>query len=524
MAKPRRLTLPLPLHVLAAPAVAILLMAALLWLGGTGLSRVVGQVDRVANYNMDASVRISRIAARVAAINGRLYRILTERAAEGPGTPANDELDGLVSDLTGVTRDLAEYRDTYATGAQKAAIDDVLGQLENFKGAIQWLKSMLEIDFASAVSFIRPFNAYFDHLTRLIAAMTVDLQSDARQRANIAAGDAAATGRWFLLLTVAAASGAVVASWSTGRNLLRLRISATELKSQVEIRTAELVRTTVDLQAAKTEAESALAEVKSAQRQLIEAEKMAALGSLVAGVAHEINSPVGSALTATTVLQERLQTFQTLYGAGNVKRADLTRFVDTVGEAGGLILNNIRRAAELINSFKQVAVDQASGMRRSFTLRTCLDELLISLRPRLKQTVIAIDLDCPAALTLVGYPGALSQVVTNLVMNSLHHAYGPGDHGTITISADEIEPGVVELRYADDGGGIPAAILPRVFDPFFTTRRGSGGSGLGLHIAYNNVTQKLGGTICVVSTEGKGTMFVLTLPREAPADREPARV
>ena len=522
MSDPHHVTSRFSMEVLIAPLVAILLMGALLGLGGAGLTRVVGQVDHVANFNLEASVRISKIAARIDDVNSRLYRILTERAAEGPNSPANVDLDNLVGALDGITKDLSDYRDTYASDSQKTAINDVLGQLEDFKGSIQWMKSMLEIDFSSVVSFISPFNAYFDRLDTLISTMTADLQSDARLRANMAATDAGKTGQWFLFLTVLAASGAVIASWNTGKTQLRLRINTTELETQVTIRTAELVRTTIDLQTAKTEAENALAEVKLAQRQLIEAEKMAALGSLVAGVAHEINTPVGSALTATTVLEDRVQSFQELYKTGTMKKADLSRFLDTVSEAALLILSNIRRAAELIHSFKQVAVDQASGMCRPFTLRTCLNELLISLRPRLKQTAITIQVDCPKDLTMVGYPGALSQIVTNLVMNSLLHAYGPGAQGAITITAKEVEPGTVELRYADDGAGIPASILPRVFDPFFTTRRSSGGTGLGLHIAYNNVTQKLGGTISIDSTEGQGTIFVLTLPREVPPEREHA--
>ncbi len=511
-----------PTDMVALPLVAILLMAALLWLGGNGLARLVGQTEQIVGFNLDASVHVARLATRVQAVGALLYHTMTQRAAGSDRAEIQANLDRLAAEVDGVQADLGAYRDTYATAEQRQAIDEVQGELANYKRALDWVRAMLEIDFNSAVSFIRPFNAMFERLNGMITGMTAELQQDARSRAATAARDARATGRWFLLLTAITAVAAVLTSWVTGRHQLQLYVNAQALEKEVAARTAELQHTTDDLRAAKDQAEKALADMRAAQRQLIEAEKMAALGSLVAGIAHEINTPVGSALTAASVLEEKTRDFRRHCDAGGVKKADLQRYLETAGEACILTLSNLRRAAELIHSFKQVAVDQASASRRTFALRTCLEELLLSLRPRLRVTHITVALDCPAGLNVNGYPGALSQVVTNLVMNSLAHAYDDGQSGTITITGREAEPGMVEFQYRDDGRGIPAAILPKVFDPFFTTKRGAGGTGLGLHIVYNNVTQKLGGTISVSSTEGQGTLFVITFPETAPAELEHA--
>ncbi|HEU5282802.1 MAG TPA: ATP-binding protein, partial [Burkholderiales bacterium] len=265
---------------------------------------------------------------------------------------------------------------------------------------------------------------------------------------------------------------------------------------------------------ANEELEQALMRLKLAQSQLVQSEKMASLGSLVAGVAHEINTPVGVGVTAASTLQEWAQRLQQQHADGKMTRSDLERFIGVTADSTQILMTNLRRAAELIRSFKQVAVDQSSDERRRFRLKAYLDEILLSLAPRINRTGHTITVDCPAALELDSYPGALAQIVTNLVTNSLVHAFPDGRRGHIGISARE-EPGGIVLRYADNGIGIPPENLRRIYDPFFTTRRGAGGSGLGMHIVYNLVTQRLGGTINATSTLGEGTIFEVRFPARA---------
>lgn len=275
------------------------------------------------------------------------------------------------------------------------------------------------------------------------------------------------------------------------------------LERRVAERTQELSRTLEDLQAA--------------QAQLVEAEKMAALGALVAGVAHEINTPVGIGVTAASTLADKTRTIAKLYDDGQMRRSDFAKYLGTAQQSAKILLSNLDRAATLISSFKQVAVDQSSEHRRAFAIQGYLQEVLLSLRPKLKRTRHTIDIRCDDSIMLESYPGAFSQIVTNLVMNSLLHAYGPDDEGQIVFEIhrgehDEDDPPFIVLEYSDDGRGIPEDNLGHVFEPFFSTARGQGGSGLGLHIVYNLVTQRLGGTIRCESTLGSGTRFIIEIP------------
>jgi signal transduction histidine kinase len=228
-------------------------------------------------------------------------------------------------------------------------------------------------------------------------------------------------------------------------------------------------------------------------------------------VAHEINTPVGIGVTAASLLEDKTRVFHELYQSGQMKRSDLEKYLETAGQSSQMILRNLHRAAELIQSFKQVAVDQSSEERRPFAIKTYLDEILLSLHPKLKRTQLTIEVHADENLILDSYPGAFAQIVTNLVMNSLTHAYEPDQPGRLSFNIEQ-EPERLRFEYADDGRGIPKEHLGKIFDPFFTTKRGQGGSGLGLHIIYNLVTQKLGGTIRCQSEVGRGTRFVIELP------------
>jgi signal transduction histidine kinase len=284
----------------------------------------------------------------------------------------------------------------------------------------------------------------------------------------------------------------------------QLQESYADLEQKVDLRTEEL-------QAKNEELETALHQVQEMQNQIIMQEKMVALGGLVAGVAHEINTPVGIGVTAASLLGEQTASFRDLYQGGRMKRSDLETYLDTASQSSTMLLTNLNRAAELIQSFKQVAVDQSTEERRCFPVKAYLDEILLSLRPQLKRTSHEVTVHVDDGLELDTYPGAFAQIVTNLVMNSLTHAFAPGESGQMTLeltkAADQ-----VHFTYSDNGCGIPAEHLEKIFNPFFTTKRGQGGSGLGLHIIYNLVTQKLGGAVHCESAAGEGTRFVMTFP------------
>ncbi len=269
-----------------------------------------------------------------------------------------------------------------------------------------------------------------------------------------------------------------------------------------------------ELDKARAVAEKSLTDLQQTQKHLVQSEKMAALGGLVAGIAHEINTPVGVSITAATHLQEKLKELLEEYKAGNMKRSSLDKYLNMTGETLEITMTNLTRAAELIASFKQVAVDQSSEDRRKFNFKDYLNEVLLSLKHEYKRTKHTIDVTGADDLEIDSYPGALSQIVTNLLMNSLIHAYEPDTEGSIRFEVRR-ENGSAVLTYTDNGKGIPQENLGRIFEPFFTTRRGRGGSGLGMHIVYNLVTTKLGGSILCASEVGKGTTFTVTFPVEA---------
>lgn len=252
-------------------------------------------------------------------------------------------------------------------------------------------------------------------------------------------------------------------------------------------------------------------ELKAAQQQLVESEKMSALGGLVASVAHEINTPVGVCLTAASHLAQKTNQFVGLYRKGRMKRSDLERYINMAGQSSEMILTNINRAAELIESFKQVAVDQSSQERRLFNLKAYLENVLRSLLPKLKQTRHTIQVKGDPTLTLNSYPGTFSQIVSNFVMNSIIHAYEAEEAGQLCFELKQKDESII-LEYSDDGKGIHPDYFDQIFKPFFTTKREEGGSGLGLHIIHNLVTQTLGGDIRCQSEIGKGTKFIIELP------------
>lgn len=293
-----------------------------------------------------------------------------------------------------------------------------------------------------------------------------------------------------------------------------------ELNTSLERRVRER---SAALETANRELSLALDTLKRTQHELLAAEKMAALGALVAGIAHELNTPIGNSLLAATTLADRVDEFERLAKAGQLRRSVLTGHLDEVRLACQLISGALQKAANLIASFKQVAVDQTSDRRRSFDLLHVLQDTLATYLPRLRRARCAATLEVPAGLLFDSYPGSLYQVVNNLINNALVHAFDQHSAAAITISARELDGEQVELTVRDNGAGMTAEVLRQVFDPFFTTKMGQGGTGLGMHIVYNIVTGVLGGHIDIQTAPGAGTAVRLRLPKRAPS-RDAARV
>jgi signal transduction histidine kinase len=277
------------------------------------------------------------------------------------------------------------------------------------------------------------------------------------------------------------------------------------LEQRVQERTAELSATVERL--------------KQTQLDLVQSEKMAALGSLVAGVSHELNTPIGNGLTVASTMQHQVEEFATSLGLG-LTRSALDRFVANIREGADILMVSLRRAAALVSSFKQVAVDQTSENRREFGLRETVNEILLTLGPTIRKTSHMVTSAIPDGILMESYPGPLGQVLTNLIHNALTHGLESRSCGQIHLHAVKTHSDWVQLTVHDDGSGISAEHMSRVFDPFFTTRLGRGGSGLGLSIVYNIVTQTLGGSIRAESTPGHGASFILDIPLAAPSTPE----
>ncbi|MBC7682909.1 MAG: PAS domain S-box protein, partial [Ferruginibacter sp.] len=273
-----------------------------------------------------------------------------------------------------------------------------------------------------------------------------------------------------------------------------LRELNTELEHRVQRRTQALATANQDLS-------GAMVHLRETQGELVRVEKMAALGGLVAGVAHELNTPLGNSLMAVTALADEVRQFRTDMQAG-LHRSALESLLDSVAQATDIAARNLHRAADLVTSFKQVAADQTSAQRRPFELREVVDEMVASLRPTFARTPYKIQVEVPVGLRLDSFPGALGQAIGNLVHNAVLHGFDGRAHGTVRITGERDGQGMVVLRVADDGHGIPANLLDRIFDPFVTTKMGRGGTGLGLHIAFNAVSNVLGGSLTVHSEEG----------------------
>jgi len=420
---------------------------------------------------------------------------------------------------------IAELTNTSATISEFcAAVHAVIGQLlyaHNFFVALL-VDNDSAFDFPYAVDEVDPSSLFqrrklrrglTEHVLRSGKPLLVD---EAKVGDLVAAGAVESIGTtavgWLgvpLIMNDRVAGVLVVQSYTPG---IGYSARDQELLSFVALHVATaLQRRQVQesLKAAYQELQGRIEELRRTQAELIENEKMASLGRLVAGVAHEINTPLGIGITAASNLQATFATIDRLLS--ETAPTDLRTALAGARRCVELVLSNLDKAGQLVRSFKQVAVDQSDEVRRRIVVRRYLEEVLASLHPRLKSTPHRIELDCPADIELDTFPGALYQIAANLVLNALMHAFDADKPGVVRISASKTGD-VLEMIFADDGKGMSEEIRRRAFEPFFTTRRGSGGTGLGLHLVYNLVTQVLRGTIACISTPGHGTQFTIRVP------------
>jgi signal transduction histidine kinase len=303
-------------------------------------------------------------------------------------------------------------------------------------------------------------------------------------------------------------------------NKLPLRNADGEIENIVTVALdiGERKRGELEMRKAKDAAEAALRNLRETQNSLIEAEKLAALGRLVAGVAHEVNNPVGISLTVASSLERKITMFAEEVARGELRRSSLTEFVESNRDAASQLVANLNRAAELIQSFKQVAADRNYSDQRVFDLADLTEQVVMSLKPGLRKQNLALSVDCEPDLTMNSFPGPYGQVLTNLFFNSVAHAFPDGKGGAVKIKVQAYGEDQVEILFTDNGCGMSPDVRRRAFDPFFTTRRDQGGTGLGLHIVYSIVTNRLGGRINLHSEPGEGTRIQIILPRVAPME------
>ncbi len=268
---------------------------------------------------------------------------------------------------------------------------------------------------------------------------------------------------------------------------------------------------TLELEISNEELRATIENLKQTQKKLVDTEHMASLGMLAAGIAHEINTPIGVGLTGITHFDEITKEINEKYQKDDVSEKEFEEYLETATELSSMIIANMTRTTHILKSFKQVAVDQSSEIKRKFKVAEYIDEILLSINNVIKKTNISFEINVNENLTIDSYPGAFSQIITNLILNAIKHGYDDAEEGTISIGAN-VEDNILRVIFKDDGKGITKENLPKVFDLFFTTQRNNGGTGLGLNIVYNIITSNLKGSIKCESIEKEGTVFDISIP------------
>lgn len=290
-----------------------------------------------------------------------------------------------------------------------------------------------------------------------------------------------------------------------------LQESTEHLEERVQERTTELSEANHNLIETNLELEKTLEILKSTQLQLVRSEKLAGLGSMVSGIAHEMNTPLGSAITMASYVENLNRDIKSSWTTGQMQKQDFVDFIEASANAVDALNRSLDRSRYLVDLFKQVAVDQASEAKRTFCIKSYIDDFIATLKTKLEQSNLLIDWDCSEALEIESYPGAWLQIITQLVDNAIQHGFSDGKGGRIGLSF-EVNQGYGILKFADNGKGMDNLVMNRIFDPFYTTSYGRGATGLGLHIVYNIVTFQLKGDIGVKSDIGRGSEFTITFP------------
>jgi signal transduction histidine kinase len=268
-----------------------------------------------------------------------------------------------------------------------------------------------------------------------------------------------------------------------------------------------------EIQKLYNEKEASAHELKKYQKLLIQSEKMASLGNLMAGIAHDVNTPMGIGVTAASHLEYITREITKQYEAQTIELSDLENYFDQAAQSSELILANLKNSANLIKSVKVVATDQTSSVKRVFNFSKYIDDIFLSLKPRLKNRKIDVQVCCPQDIVLNSYPGPLAQIITNLVINSLNHAFVEQDTGVISLDVKELDSEIL-FCFRDNGSGMEKEIQDRIFTAFFTTKQGQGGTGLGLSVVHDIITNTIGGSIKCISEQGQGTIFEIRIPLE----------
>jgi len=293
----------------------------------------------------------------------------------------------------------------------------------------------------------------------------------------------------------------------------------TQLNNELSNTQRELTKKNIQLEQQRkalnklnTELSTTIEELQQTRDQLIQSEKMASLGRLVSGFAHEINTPIGIALTAASTIEETTRTVDFMLNQEDVSETELVAALKKLSIASGLTMSNLRRAAKLVGSFKRTSIDQSLENQRLFGLHEIIRDIVTSLESKFKSTAITIEVDCPTTLNLYSYPGVMGQILSNLILNSWNHGFDEGQlAGKISIYAYS-EDEQIYLNYSDTGKGMTSEVLEKLFEPFYTTKRGKGGTGLGMFICYNLVMTRLNGTLKCQSQIGAGSQFYISFP------------
>ena len=447
------------------------------------------------------------------------------------------EIDEKIGDQVGITQDLKNIGLTYShMGQHEKALEyvsqslDVSEEYDLIQRKLDAILSISEIyenmgEYKNALNAYKIYTSTFDTIytsnrNESMMELKTKYETEKKEQENkLLQKDNekkniqlfASIGLVILLLMIAIIVYRSYSQKKVANVLLSMQRDEIETqRDEIEEKRDVAVKQKNEIEIQRNKISETLQELKETQEQLVESEKMASLGNLVAGVAHEINTPVGIGISASSSLINKTKEFAELYKSKKMKKTDLEAYLNSAYKAGKLLLTNLERTGNLIQSFKQVSVDQSTEDIREFNLLSYLNDVIMSLEPKLKEKPIEVKVDCPEDIVLMSYPGVFAQIITNFVINSLVHGFREKDSGKIEINAHK-DNGELTINYIDDGKGIPEDVLSKIFDPFFTTNKQLG-TGLGMHIVYNLLTQKLNGSIHIESEIDKGVQFTIQTP------------